>query len=269
MRRLRAAMSMGGKCARYNWESGGMAQLSMPLHCMVTRESKILVRKGRAIAEVVQTLREFVRDILGPVLLQGLIIAVQVIAKNMEAPKARGEKKAKRVLRTDLVRVCCQLLADATFKCKSNAHHLLQLHIVRVIHGVLCNFPHNPAIVKAASCIAINICHDDTDAQHMIAQGLLTKVVELLDEIMPHVLPLRGGANVGGGTSEHNQHLETEALHDEAKQDGAPRHHQANTEKQQRQSTKMDTSSIYGVDMFRSTKDRLFSMDDVIVFCFS
>ena len=186
MTRLRAAMgSMGGKFALDTiGESGGMAAVvhAIALHGDEGVNEDPGVGNGQnRLLKWCKLMREFVRDMHWAQVLAsegGLIIAVQVIAKNMEAPKARGEKKAKRVLRTDLVRVCCQLLADATFKCKSNAHHLLQLHIVRVIHGVLCNFP--PAIVKAASCIAINICHDDTDAQHMIAQGLLTKVVELL-----------------------------------------------------------------------------------------
>jgi hypothetical protein len=220
-------------------------------------------------------MREFVRDTYWAQVLAsegGLIVAVQVVAKNMAAPTTRGEKKAKRVLRTDLVRVCCQLLADATYMCKSNAHHLLRLHIVRVIHGVLCNFPHHTAIIKAVSCLSINICHDDTEAQHLLAQGLLTKTVEMLDGIMPHVIPLRGGSNVGGGTSEHNKHLEDEAKHaEEVKAEAVPVHPPGLTQKKKKGHRKnMKESTLYGVDMFSNTKDQIIARWLIsLCFCFS
>ena len=58
------------------------------------------------------------------------------------------------------------------------------------------------------------------------------------------MLFLCGGANVGGGTSEHNQHLETEALHDEAKQDGAPRHPPGLTQKKQQRQKKHENGHV-------------------------
>jgi hypothetical protein len=296
MSRLRVAMGlMGGKFALDKiGESGGMGAVVRAIALHGDKGGGTEGGGQSRLLKWCKLMREFVRDTYWSQVLAsdgGLIIAVQVIAKNMAAPKGKAEKKAQRVLRTDLVRVCCQLLADATFMCKSNAHHLLQLHIVRVIHGVLCNFPHHSAIVKAVSCLSINISHDDTDAQHLLAQGLLTKVVELLDEIMPHVIPLRGGSNVGGGTSEHNKHLEDEAEHaEEVKASSVPHHPpglaQKNTQsdvgkssgskrksaknKNKNKNKNKEESKLYGVDMFRSTKDQIIARWMLsLCFCFS
>ena len=276
MKRLRSAMdTMGGKFALdMIGESGGMSAVVRAI-CLHGDEGVDEVepsKKGgqRRLLKWCKLMREFVRDIYWAQVLAhegGLIVAIQVIVKNMHPHSSAAEKKAKRVLRTSLVRVCCQLLADATFHCKANANHLFKLHIVKVMHGVMCSFPHNSSIIKAVSCLAINLCHDDTEAQRVVANGLLNKTVELLDEIMPNVMPLRKVANISG--SEHNKHLEDEAAHAVENHSSAPPGLTRKSEAGER-SSELSNLDKLGVDSFRNTKDQVIARWMLsLCFCFS
>ena len=110
----------------------------------------------------------------------GLIIAVQVIVKYMDAAM-NGD-----VYSLDLIRVCVHLLADACVNCKENSHHVFRLHIVTVIHNLLIHFKSNPNITKATCCLAINLCHDDPAQQKQIGAGILRDLSASLDMFLPH-----------------------------------------------------------------------------------